>query len=98
MFERRMGDDAEGDSRMIGSGRRDELDPGFFASGSPADGVGTTGMGRLPGFAPAAYAPVRDERLRPRKISAVLRTCEKSCHNQHLECRDERAGNYIPSA
>ena len=78
MLESRIGEDADGESRMIGSGRRDELDPGFLARGSPAEGAGTTGMGRLPGFAPAAYAPVREERLRPRKISAVLRTCEKS--------------------
>lgn len=85
MLDRRIGEEADGERRMIGSGRRelpdDEEDegPGFLGSARPADGAGTM-MPPLPGPAlllPGGYWP-RELRLRPRKISAVLRICEKS--------------------
>lgn len=67
MFDMRMREEAEGESRMIGSGRaldfRDEV------SGRPADGAGTAGLfvGLAPGW------PGR-EPLRSRNTSALLRT------------------------
>jgi hypothetical protein len=75
MFDIRRREEADGDRRMIGNERREEVDEtasnGFFGiEPGPADGTG----GLIPGFAlPDAYWPGRD-RLRPRKISAVLRT------------------------
>ena len=56
-------DDADGESRMIGSGRR----PAFFdwTTAVWLDGCGTTGSDCL-------------LRLRPRKTWADFRTCEKS--------------------
>lgn len=80
MFDMRIREEAEGERRMMGSGRREDDGPGrpdFLGTGRPADGAGTPG-GLLPGLTPGGYWPVR-ERLRPRKASAVLRTCEKSC-------------------
>jgi hypothetical protein len=74
-LDMRIRDEAEGERRMIGSWFL-EL-PLFRGWVRPADGAGTTGCGLLPGFAPGGYCPVR-ERLRPRKVSATLRTCEKS--------------------
>ena len=53
----RSSDEAEGERRMIGSGRRDEeLDPDGFLGRevSPADGAGT-GAPLLPGFVPGGY-------------------------------------------
>lgn len=81
MFERRMSDEADGERRIIGSGRRDDVDdepgmPGFLGSGIPADGGGS-GSPLTPGLTPGGYCPVR-ERLRPRNVSAIFRTCEKS--------------------
>lgn len=67
----------------MGSGRRelpdDEEEPGFLGSARPAEGAGTM-IPPLPGgplLLPGGYWP-RELRLRPRKISAVLRICEKS--------------------
>lgn len=76
MFDMRIREEADGERRMIGSGREDEpdlRDDEFIDS--PADGVGTTWF-LPPGLAPACPARLR---LRSRKVSALLRTCEKSC-------------------
>jgi hypothetical protein len=72
MFDMRMREEAEGERRMMGSGR--ELD---FRDGmdSPAEGAGTIDEGLTPGFAPGW--PGRS-RLRSKKMAALLRTWEKS--------------------
>lgn len=78
-----MGDEADGERRMMGSGCRelldDEEETGFLGSARPAEGAGTMipplPVGPL--LLPGGYWP-RELRLRPRKISAVLRICEKS--------------------
>jgi hypothetical protein len=70
-FDMRMREEAEGEIRMIGSGREcDELDLRDDETGSPAEGAGTWGL--LPGLAGWPG------RLRLRNTSALLRTCEKS--------------------
>lgn len=84
ILESRMGDEAEGDRRMIGSTRREEEDDddeedeiavgGFLGSASPAEGAGR--IPPLPGI--GLFAPGRALRFRPRKVSAVLRTWENS--------------------
>lgn len=68
-LEVRIREEAEGERRMIGSPLREGL--GFRP---PA--VGAMGLAPL-GFVPGGYWPGR-VRLRPRKISAVFRTWEKS--------------------
>ncbi len=79
MFDIRRREEAEGERRIIGYERREEVDEtgskGFFGIATgPADGIG----GLIPGFElPEGYWPARD-RFRPRNISAVLRTWEKS--------------------
>lgn len=74
-FDMRIRDDADGERRMIGSGR----DEPFFEDGgpSPAEGVGRSAD--LLGAAFVAPVVVPARLLRPRKVSALLRTCEKSC-------------------
>ena len=84
IFDIRIRDDADGERRMMGSGRRVDAEgavavpgmPGFFGNERPADGAGMGGC-LLLGLTPGGSWPVR-ERLRPRKSSAVLRTWEKS--------------------
>ena len=78
MFDIRRREEAEGERRMIGNERREEDETGsngfFGIEPGPADGIG----GLMPGFVlPGGYWLARD-RLRPRNISAVLRTWEKS--------------------
>lgn len=86
MLERRMGDEADGERRMIGSGRRELPDdddmPGFLGRARPAEGAGTMipPLPELILLLPGGYWP-REPRLRPRNISAVLRMCEKSYFN-----------------
>lgn len=85
MFESRISEDADGERRIMGSGRReedgDELGiPGFLGRGRPAD-TGGSGKALLPSLIPGGYCPVR-ERLRPRNVSATFRTCEKSYINK----------------
>lgn len=82
MFDMRMREEAEGERRMIGSGRREEEGPGrpgFFVRGSPADGAGIGAF--VPGLTPGGYWLL--ERLRPRNDSATFRTCEKSFNSSH---------------
>ena len=75
MFDMRRREDAEGDRRMMGSERFEETaeDIGFemFAAGRAASEPLT---GAPPGRDDEAGIPFR----RPRKVSACLRTCEKS--------------------
>jgi hypothetical protein len=85
MFDSRIGEEAEGERRIIGSRREVELEVvdgdgtlGFLGSDRPAEGMGTTMLLLPPGLTPGGYW-FRDERLRPRKTSAVFRTWEKSC-------------------
>jgi len=69
MFDMRMREEAEGERRMIGSGREFDLrDDGIE---SPAEGAGTIDELLTPGLAPA-WAPRL--RLRSRNSSALLRT------------------------
>ena len=77
MLDMRRRDDAEGERRMMGSerfeGTAEESGLEVFAAGraaSDADFVGT-----LPGRDDDEGMPLR----RPRKVSACLRTWEKSC-------------------
>lgn len=72
----RINDDADGERRMMGF----EWPPCFFGMGRPADGVGTRGvfppetcLALLLTLLPVAPWPGL-VRLRPRKVSAVLRT------------------------
>lgn len=82
MFDMRIREEADGERRMIGSGREDEPDlRDDEVMDSPADGAGTTWF-LLPGLAPACPARLR---LRSRKVSALLRTCEKSCSIVRLD-------------
>lgn len=67
MFDMRMRDEAEGERRMIGSGR--ELDLRDDGIERPAEGAGTIDELLTPGLAPAWPG-----RLRIRKTSALLRT------------------------
>lgn len=56
MLDMRMRDEAEGERRIIGSGRREDAGPGrpgFFVRGRPADGAGTAGL--VPGLTPGGY-------------------------------------------
>jgi hypothetical protein len=48
MFDMRMREEAEGERRMIGSGRELDLRDGM---GRPAEGAGTIDEGLTPGFA-----------------------------------------------
>lgn len=73
MFDMRMRDEADGERRMIGSGRELGLRDG---TESPADGAGTIEGFLLPGFAPCWPGRLR---FRSRKSSALFRTWEKSC-------------------
>jgi hypothetical protein len=87
MFDKRISEDAEGDRRIIGSGRLADVPgrPGFFGRGRPADGAGTV-RAFAPGLAPGGNWPVR-ERLRPRNVSATFRTWEKSWEERKLSVR-----------
>lgn len=72
-FDMRMRDEAEGEIRMIGSGREwEELDL-RDAIERPADGAGMEPL--MPGL---AFGWPGRLRLRSRNNSALLRTCEKS--------------------
>ena len=79
IFDMRRRDDAEGDSRMMGS---DLLLLTFDTAGFCACGIGLVASvfadWEGPGLAPGA--PLSD-RL-PRKVSPCLRTCEKSYQSQ----------------
>lgn len=66
MLLMRRREDAEGESRMMGSGRRVD-----FLERTVLDGLVGMEAGVEEGW-------LERERLRPRKISAVLRTWEKS--------------------
>src|ERR1700712_3735339 len=77
MLDMRRRDEAEGESRIMGSDRFEEtaeesgldvLAAGRAASEADFDG-------RPPGRDDEGGTPLR----RPRKVSACLRTCEKSC-------------------
>lgn len=90
MFDIRSRDDAEGESSIIGSGRRD----GFFGSETRDDVLDATEMAAVVPVDDGGWAPGRG-RLRPRKISAVLRMWEKSwrvdvsffaCQYWHMGC------------
>lgn len=70
MFDMRRRDEAEGESRMIGSGRRE----GFFERDTSEEALPAEGKG-----AGTEDCCTGRGRLRPRNISADLRTCEKSC-------------------
>lgn len=75
MLDMRSSDEAEGERRIMGSGRRaDGLPPGAF--------VGAAGFGceaRAAGLlGPAAAGPLALGGRERRKSSAVLRTWEKS--------------------
>lgn len=72
MFDMRIREEAEGERRMMGSGRELDLRDGM---GRPAEGTGTIDEGLTPGLAPGW--PGRS-RLRSKKIAALLRTWEKS--------------------
>lgn len=73
MFDMRMREEAEGERRMMGSGR--EWDLRAEGADKPADGAGTIDELLMPGLAPGC--PGR-ERLRSKNCSALLRTWEKS--------------------
>lgn len=70
MFERRRREEAEGERRMMGSGRR----PVGVLPRRPAEDVGTAGVG-----------PEGRVEVRRSMVSAYLRTWEKSCCNGMLE-------------
>lgn len=73
-FDMRMREEAEGEIRMIGSGRAwEELDLRDDDIERPADGAGMVPL--LPGLALGWPGRLR---LRSRNNSALLRTCEKS--------------------
>lgn len=75
-FVMRIRDEAEGERRMMGLVCL--LLSCFLGSGRPA--LGPRGV-LLPGLLALLTPPGtgRERLLRPRKLSAVLRTCEKSC-------------------
>lgn len=83
MFDIRRREEAEGERRMMGYGREEEE---FVEEGGAGCLIRDAPLGIdvdaafMPGFAMFACAcwPGR-ERLRPRNISAVFRTWEKSC-------------------
>lgn len=72
MFDMRMREEAEGERRIMGSGRELGLRDGM---GRPAEGAGTIAEGLTPGLTPGW--PGRS-RLRSKKTAALLRTWEKS--------------------
>lgn len=84
MFDMRSREEAEGETRMMGLGRREDEDEGEeeeeglessgFLGMLPAPGVGI-----MFGLPPVLALPCGRDRLRPRNSSAVLRMCEKSC-------------------
>lgn len=74
-FVMRIREEAEGERRMMGSVWALLLC--FLGMERPEEGVGIRGV-LFPGRG-LVLVPGAGLRLRPRKVSAVLRTCEKSC-------------------
>ena len=75
MLDIRRSEDAEGESRMIGSGRRF----GFFGCDGSEGGIPVVVEDERVEIPDAAVGPEGRERVRPRYASADLRTWEKSC-------------------
>lgn len=76
MFDMRRSEEAEGESRIIGSGRR----PPFLGRETSEDVLEAVEDGGA-ALGAEGLGPGRG-RFRPRKISAVLRMWEKSCHQR----------------
>jgi hypothetical protein len=72
-LDRRSSDDAEGERRMMGSGRR------------PLDGF----AGRMAGAGVMRAGVGAEALERPKKASAYLRTCEKSYRTELVQLLSE---------